>query len=160
MKASAMKDNYKKGFTLLEMLVVVSIIGILAALILANLASTRERARDATRQSDIKQYQTALGQYASENTGLYPVRDGAAVDICYDNPLWGTDMNLTTCIDDPQAVSDPLQRYKYVSNSGGTEYAVWAQLENSEDIWILCSNGLVGEGDSSTPPESADVCPL
>ena len=104
-------------------------------------------------RSDIIQYQTALGQYASENTGLYP--DLIETVICAVDTLWKDDMNLTTCIDDPQA---PTERYRYVSNDGGTEYAVWAQLENSTDLWILCSNGLVGE--DGTKPVRLDVCPL
>ena len=149
-----MKEN-ENGFTLLELLVVISIIGILAALILANLNSTRERARDATRQSDIKQYQTSLGQYASENTGIYPIHHTTAVVICNNNTLWQTELKLPTCIDDPQA---DTEQYRYLSNDTGTEYAVWAQLENSEELWVLCSNGLVGEtGDTPAP---SDICPL
>ena len=149
MKVPTMKKD-QKGFTLLELLVVISIIGILAALLLANLNSVRERARDATRQSDIKQYQTALGEYASENTGIYVVAN-PAVDIC---DITGS-LTLTTCIDDPQPSA---QHYRYVSNAGGTEYAIWAQLENSANLWVLCSNGLVGE--TLTVPTGLAVCPL
>ena len=156
MKTPAMKEN-KKGFTLLELLVVISIIGILAALLLANFNATRERARDAARQSDIKQYQTSLGQYASENTGLYPV-ETSIIRICDENDFWSTDLGLPICIDDPQA---PVvtQRYWYLSNDTGTEYAVWAQLENGTDLWVLCSNGLVGETDTAPDP-SGEICPL
>ena len=147
--------NIKRGFTLIEMLVVISIIGILAALILANLNSIRERARDATRQSDIKQYQTSLGQYASGNTGLYPGHDTITI-ICNNLTLWQTELELPTCIDDPQA---DAKQYRYLSSGDRTEYAVWAELENSINmLWVLCSNGLVGE--TGTTPSLGTICPL
>ena len=50
----------QKAFTLVELLVVISLIGILATLVLANLNSARERARDAERKSDLRNIQTAL----------------------------------------------------------------------------------------------------
>jgi len=62
----------KKGFTLIELLVVVAIIGILATIVLSSLSSARERARDATRLSDIRTIQTALELY-NLKTGAYPV---------------------------------------------------------------------------------------
>lgn len=48
------------GFTLAELLIVISIIGILTGLVSVNLSSTRARARDAERQNDLKAIQTAI----------------------------------------------------------------------------------------------------
>ena len=56
---------------------------------------------------------------------------------------------------DPQT---PTQTYQYISNAGGTEYALWADLENSTNYWVLCSNGLVGE--SASAPSGLTICPL
>lgn len=59
------------GFTLVELLIVITIIGILAAILLANFVGVRQRARDAQRKSDLRQVQSALELYRSDN-GTYP----------------------------------------------------------------------------------------
>ena len=64
--------KYQKGFTLIELLVVIAVIGILASVVLASLNSARSKGRDAKRLSDMKQIQTALALYHSDN-GSYPV---------------------------------------------------------------------------------------
>ena len=62
----------KRGFTLVEMLLVVTIIGILAALVIPKIAGTGERARITAAMSDIKGgIKTALDRYEVEN-GFYP----------------------------------------------------------------------------------------
>lgn len=62
----------KKGFTLIELLVVVAIIGLLATLSVVAFNMARAKTRDTRRVSDIKQLQTALAMYYSDNNG-YPV---------------------------------------------------------------------------------------
>lgn len=65
------------GFTLIEILVVVSIIGILAALLLANMVGVRERAADARAKSNLNQLKNALRMYYNDNQ-QYP--SGSDVD--------------------------------------------------------------------------------
>lgn len=63
--------NNNQGFTLIEVLIVVVIIGILATLAIISLTSVRAKARDSKRISDIKQLQTALELYRGDNN-TYP----------------------------------------------------------------------------------------
>lgn len=67
----------EKAFTLVELLIVVAIIGILAASVIVNLSLARTRARDARRKADLKSVQTALEIYAEEK-GSYPSTLGMA----------------------------------------------------------------------------------
>ena len=62
----------RRGFTLVEMLLVVTIIGILAALVIPKSAGTGERARVTAAMADINGgIKSALGQYEVDN-GFYP----------------------------------------------------------------------------------------
>ena len=61
-----------RGFTLVEMLLVVTIIGILAALVIPKIAGTSDKARITAAQADIKGgIKTALDRFEVDN-GYYP----------------------------------------------------------------------------------------
>lgn len=59
------------GFTLIEILIAVAIIGILTAIGIVSYSSVNRRARDAKRTGDIEQIRSALEMYRSDN-GFYP----------------------------------------------------------------------------------------
>ncbi len=65
-----------RGFTLIEIMVVIGIIGILAAIVSVNFSSTTAVSRDAKRQADIRQIQAALEAYKNKN-GRYPAQCAA-----------------------------------------------------------------------------------
>ena len=50
----------RKGFTLIEMLVVIAIIGLLSSVVVIGLSGARSKARDAKRIADIRQIQNGL----------------------------------------------------------------------------------------------------
>jgi general secretion pathway protein G len=65
-------QNRRCAFTLVEMLLVVTIIGILAALVIPRIAGTGERARETAARADINGgIKSALGAYEVDN-GFYP----------------------------------------------------------------------------------------
>jgi len=75
----------QKGFTMIELLVVITIIGILAGVILASLGESRDQARIASAQSHMKSLHTAMELLFTE-TGLYPHKENR-----YCPPLSGAD---------------------------------------------------------------------
>lgn len=68
---SRVKQKYTLGFTLIEMLVVVAIVGMLSSTIMAGVGRARMKARDSKRISDMDQIRKGLDLYFSQSTG-YP----------------------------------------------------------------------------------------
>lgn len=65
------KKQHKNGFSLLELLVVISIMGILIAMGTAAFSTAQKKSRDARRRSDIKAMQDGFEQYNADNAGAY-----------------------------------------------------------------------------------------
>lgn len=65
------KKSEQKGFTIVELLIVIVVIGILAALVLNTFAGVQQRARDTERQTDVTALATQLEVYYNDN-GTYP----------------------------------------------------------------------------------------
>ncbi|HYM65198.1 MAG TPA: type II secretion system protein [Candidatus Sulfotelmatobacter sp.] len=127
-------SNPKKGFTLVELLIVVGIIGILATLLMANFIGVRQRARDAQRKSDLRQIQSAL-ELERSDLGSYPAASGTAIGTC-GNALSGgspanTYMAKIPC--DPSGSSYYNSGNYFYTSSGGTTYTLGACLENTAD---------------------------
>ena len=107
-----------RGFTLIELLVVIAIIGILAAIVLVSLSGARSKARDAVRQSDIRQISLAMEMYYDSNNGAYLQSDAMPKEI-------GEFLKPVPL--DPSTKQD----YGWVDNSSdSSKYCAYATLEN------------------------------
>lgn len=67
----------QRGFTIIELLIVIAIIAILALLVLNNFQGAQAKARDTQRQTDINNLHAKLEEYYNDN-GNYPATFTAA----------------------------------------------------------------------------------
>jgi prepilin-type N-terminal cleavage/methylation domain-containing protein/prepilin-type processing-associated H-X9-DG protein len=134
------------GFTLIELLVVIAIIAILAAILFPVFATAREKARQSSCLSNMKQLGLALSQYTQDNDETYVLLRYAANnpakvhwnDLVY--PYVKT-AAVYTC---PSRTSDPndYDLYYNVSNPGRTvynygTYALNAAYDNNDTAQYL-----------------------
>lgn len=134
--------KYFLGFTLVELLVVITILGILSSIGIGNFLTSQIKGRDAQRKSDLKQLQTALELYNGDNN-RYPTADSSSRIIAcpsLPNPFsceWGegpiTDGKTVysqSVPDDPVAGK---YFYVYKVSNDGSKYQVFTFLENKND---------------------------
>lgn len=122
-----MKTN-SWGFTLIELLIVIAIIGILSAVIFPNYMAARQRARDATRKSDLSQIQKAIEFYKQDNSSLLPASITLGVQWSH-----GSTIYMSKVPQDPLHDSD---HSTYVYTPDGTDpalYTLCTCLENTAD---------------------------
>lgn len=108
------------GFTLIEILVVVTIIGLLTLTAVVTYSAFLKQSRDAKRKADLGQVAAALEMYRSNND-TYPV-----------GSVWATTLNvLTTPVVYIQSLpTDPKSSsYSYYYTGSISDYTVGAYLE-------------------------------
>ena len=69
----------EEGFTLVELLVVMLILGLLAAIAIPSFFNQREKAKDADAKAAVRTAQTAIETYATDNGGEYSGATAAAL---------------------------------------------------------------------------------
>lgn len=126
-----------KGFSLVELLVVITIIAILSVVAYTAVGGQTAKARDSKRKEDLSAIQSALEIYAIENSNQYP-----------DTATWKTQLSAKHM---PKGVpTDPGAAGKdYVYVKSGITYELAATLENDGDpanfetYMIGNANGLI-----------------
>ncbi len=92
------RSSTQKGFTLLEMLLVIAIIAILAAIVIVAINPARQlaQARNAQRASDLNALYKATQQYLIDNNGVWPEAASLDEDL---QEICGTGGGTSGCVD-------------------------------------------------------------
>lgn len=141
-----MINNYKSrnlGFTLIELMVIMVIIGVLISVGLVNFTSSQKKSRDLKRKSDLRQIATVLEAYYNDK-GKYPNSDASGKIMgCGAGDtgecVWGatmTDVNGTIYMQKLPNDTANYRKYFYSVGGGNKSFQIYALLENSEDIGI------------------------
>ena len=86
------RSNGEGGFTLVELLVVMLILGLLAAIAIPSFFNQRDKANDADAKAGVRTAQTAMETYSTDNDGSYA---GATVAILEDVEETLTDVDIS-----------------------------------------------------------------
>jgi general secretion pathway protein G len=163
MQVGNLKKIHIKGFTLVELLVVIVVLGILASISIVAYNGTQGRARDSRRQNDISELAKGLELYYLDNH-KYPTSGGATVTTNTWNTTadasWSTFVTALKPYMDNNVPSDPTStpnanimtpngyNYAYFSNSSPTVtcgagtnqmYILVYRLESSSQV--ITNNG-------------------
>jgi general secretion pathway protein G len=144
-----MKLHMKKAFTLVEMLIVIVIIGILAAALISRLTGIQGRARDVARQGDLQSITQALAVYQLDSNGSYPAGNTTTSgQFIKADTLSGVLAGYLKSF--PVEKRDPANNpYAYASN--GTVAAVAAFNETNKGNWNAAPTYLVANLKAISP---------
>ncbi len=129
-----------KGFTIVELLIVIVVIGILALLVITTYSGIQAKARNSKRSSDVKSLQTHVEAFFSQN-GYYP----SIADL--NSPSWrATNMKSI----DPLALKDPSSTCDPSPASGSSTCIVAAPAAKAYAYAVQNSAGASCESDDTT----------
>lgn len=143
--------NREKGFTLVEIMIVLVVIGVLAAFLVPRYQGMKEEALNSATDQQLKAVETALYSYANHNDGVFPGATGGG--------------NRITAMVDSLNNARPRIVTAKVNDEFGNQLRYYHRIYQSRYYYFLVSSGMnarfeLGTGNFSTTsgePMSVDV---
>ena len=111
------RSNGEGGFTLVELLVVMLILGLLAAIAIPSFFNQRDKAKDADAKAGVRTAQTAIESYATDNGGSYLGATAADLEAI-ESTL--TDVDLQ----DPTGLADDAYTVTVIAEDTENEFSI------------------------------------
>ncbi len=141
---------FKKGFTLVELVIVIAIMGFLMSIVVVSFNNVRAQSRDQRRISDMASIQLALEQYFNKN-GQYPITISQLLSSEF----------LSTVPTSPQPSVNAQYQYLPISSTQNPgfciSYQLWITLERTN---ALASTTKKGFNSQSLPANGLQKCDI
>jgi len=127
-----MKEMNKKksGFTLVELLVVISIIAILTVITASSFVESQKKSRDAARKANLKSLADAVSLYYADQ-GSFPTT--SSMDLLINNEGQLSVGEVIYMKKVPKEKTNGVAPIKYMASSSGKSFRIFADLENIND---------------------------
>lgn len=137
-----------KGFTLIELMVVITIIGILAVIVLPNLTSVRGRGQDTAVKEQMTQFRATAALYYDDNYGYTTGALASPITAaCLPTSAWPsgsvfTSTDFSRVITGIQANAAAMPNcYLGVGTTNSQSWAMVSQLRTGTGFWCVDSEG-------------------
>lgn len=134
------KNHKNLGFSLVELLIVITIIGILSTVVLSSLSNSRARAYDSKVKQNLRNFRTAADIYFTNQSpaGYGPATVACNAGIFNDVDASNGSPGIYLAVGNLPDFAVP------VCNSSDSAYAVKSPLYSANEYWCVDSKGFSG----------------